>query len=80
MMVLHKKNFNQKNMEFAMLSRLFYIRTVHRKPSSKAHSNVAYRGVVIFIMFMCGALHVQRLLVAYVYGTVMNKEFKTSSV
>ena len=35
-MVLHTQILNEKNMEFAMLSRLFYTRTVHRKPSSKA--------------------------------------------
>jgi len=29
-------HFERKNMEFAMFSRLFYTRTVHRKPSSKA--------------------------------------------
>jgi len=46
MMVLHTKMLNEKNMEFAMLSRLFYTRTVHRKPSSKAHSNVGYKNVI----------------------------------
>ena len=40
--MVHTQILNGKNMEFAMLSRLFYTRTVHRKPSSKAHSNVAY--------------------------------------
>jgi len=41
-MVLHTQILNEESIEFAMLSRLFYSRTVHREPSSKAHSNVAY--------------------------------------
>jgi len=36
------KNCRQKNIEFAMLSQLFYTSTVHGKPSINAHSNVAY--------------------------------------
>jgi len=48
--VLHTKMLNEKNMDFAMLSGLFYTRTVHRKPSSKAHSNVAYCRLSIVIV------------------------------
>jgi hypothetical protein len=35
--IAHNK-FKLKNVEFAILSQLFYTRTVHRKPSSEAHS------------------------------------------
>jgi len=37
-----QKIVGDKNIEFAMLSRLFYIRTVHSKPSGELKSNVAY--------------------------------------
>jgi len=42
MKVLHTKIVDEKNIEFAMLSQLFCTSGVHRKPSTKAHSNVAY--------------------------------------
>jgi len=45
-----QQNFKQKNMEFAMPSRLFYPRTVHRKPSSEAHSNVVYYVIRYYIL------------------------------
>ena len=38
-----QKIVGDKNLEFAMLSQLFYTRTVHRKPPSQGTlSNVAY--------------------------------------
>ena len=37
-----------------MLSQLFYTRTVHRKPSSKAHSNVAYATTNLESLSMLG--------------------------
>jgi len=40
--VLHTKIVDEKNMEFAMLSHLFYTSTVRRKPSGESKLDVAY--------------------------------------
>jgi hypothetical protein len=45
-MVLHSTILNEKNMEFAMPSRLFYTRTV-QSHLAKPHSNVAYWSYII---------------------------------
>jgi len=37
-----QKIVGEQNMEFAVLSQLFYTRTVHSKPSGELKSNVAY--------------------------------------
>jgi len=49
-MVLHTKIVNEKNMEFEMPSRLFYTRTVQRKPSSKAKLKGSL--LLVFISFV----------------------------